>query len=455
MAGKRGPCAQCGVAFTVPTPTADDLNPRADWPEYIGVECHLCGTRMYGGPDQVGHEFKCPDCGARTVLPPPPKPKPKNIPAALEGEQYELWEPEAQPLPSEMLAHQPKFIAVRCRKCDTLMYATEKQVGETITCPDCGRNHVVPPLAAAKPPPSPMASEAETPVLDSTSAPSERPSAISPELRRRIYEQERDSEYGRALEESRRTGKRMEVDVRGRPIIPRWPLLTGIVPFLFSPDVPARCLAIALGMGGSLAILMTGLDTASSGGMGALAGMCLFAFGSALTMICASVAFSYFLAIVSETSEGAKRIQNWPYIFDWFGDFLVLAVAAMMSALPGWAIAHFITDEPLLKTATIAASMIMCFPLIVLSQLDIGSMWAILSTRVLRSMLRCPFSWLTFYAETTAIIATCIAVTEFAARSGYHPLMVAAPLGAVSLFIYARLLGRLAWRLAEAMPERA
>ena len=50
-----------------------------------------------------------------------------------------------------------------------------------------------------------------------------------------------------ALEKSRRTGKPMEIDVRGRPIMPRWPLLTGILPFLFSSGVPVRWLAISVG----------------------------------------------------------------------------------------------------------------------------------------------------------------------------------------------------------------
>ena len=79
---------------------------------------------MYGRLDQVGKKLKCGDCGRLNVVPPPPPPKKPNIPAALEGEQYELWDADEQPLPSELVAHQPKYIAVTCRKCATLMYAT-------------------------------------------------------------------------------------------------------------------------------------------------------------------------------------------------------------------------------------------------------------------------------------------------------------------------------------------
>ena len=51
------------------------------------------------------------------MIPEPPKPKTKNIPAAMEGEQYELWDVDEQPLPSEMVAAQPRYINITCRRC--------------------------------------------------------------------------------------------------------------------------------------------------------------------------------------------------------------------------------------------------------------------------------------------------------------------------------------------------
>src|ERR1043166_9042467 len=67
-------------------------------------------------PQHVGKQIKCADCGALTVVPEPPKPKPKNLPAALEGEQYELWDPDEQPLPGAIIAVQPTYIPIHCRK---------------------------------------------------------------------------------------------------------------------------------------------------------------------------------------------------------------------------------------------------------------------------------------------------------------------------------------------------
>jgi DNA-directed RNA polymerase subunit RPC12/RpoP len=453
MAGKHGKCAKCGAAFTVPA-AASKTSPKPpadDSPPYIGVDCHLCGTRFYGGPDQVGKMLKCPDCGARTVLPPPPKPKRQNMPAALEGEQYELWEPDVKS--SEVVAHLPKYIAVTCNRCGTIMYATERQVGRTIDCPDCGRSEAVHRPAAPKKKQSPLASDAETPILDPNAAPGERPSAISPDQRRRIYEEERDSEYGRALEKARRTGKPMEVDVRGRPILPRWPLFTGVVPFMFSPGIPVRIIGLALGFFSAVYVLILGITMAASGGFGAVGGMLLFALGSGLTMIVASIAFSCFLTVVAESSEGVKQIHDWPGLLDWFGSFFTFVVAAIMSAFPGWAISQLLPRDELALALVVAGSILLSFPVIVLSQLDVGSIWGVLSPRVVKSLLRCPFSWMTFLLETAAIAAAWIAGTELTARMGFNPLIPAALLGTIGMFLYARLLGRLAWRLAEVMPE--
>jgi hypothetical protein len=70
---------------------------------------------------------------------------------------------------------------------------------------------------------------------------------------------------------------------------------------------------------------------------------------------------------------------------------------------------------------------------------------------VLKSLLRCPFSWLTFYVETAAIAGVCLAAAALVADRGWNPLAVLTPLVVAALFLYARLLGRLGWRLAETM----
>jgi hypothetical protein len=458
MAGRRGRCASCGKEFVVPEllPRAPD-NPAKpkpsrgsifdeeesdSTPQYIPVVCRVCQTRYYGQPDQVGKVLKCPDCDARNEVPPPPKPKAKKIPEALEGEQYELWDADMQPLPSAMLASQPKFIAVKCRYCDTMMYATEKQIGQSITCPDCGKAHQVP--APPQPKRKRSVIAADAPRLDPAFAPVELPPVLTREAQKKIEDELDATPYGQALAESRRTGKPLTVDPRGRPILPRWPLVAGVLPFMFSPGVPVRWLGLSIALACSITVLLSGLALAASGGLGAIAGMCLFAVGCVFTLISTAVITSTLLVIVSESSEGNKQVQAWPRIFDSMGDFFLFAVAGMVSAFPGWLVGELFVERFEWKALSVAVSMLLCFPIVLLSQLDISSMWAVVSPKVLRSMARCPFSWLTIYFESAAIMAVCLA----SAYSGSLWLLVFVSMA--GMLLYARLLGRLAWRLAEA-----
>src|SRR5262245_9836204 len=97
MAGKRGPCAKCGVEVEAPKPAV--RRRRSAVPEYVPIECFRCNTRYYGTFNQIGQALKCPDCGARNTLQPPPEVRAKKPIAALEGEQYEVYGLDEQPLP--------------------------------------------------------------------------------------------------------------------------------------------------------------------------------------------------------------------------------------------------------------------------------------------------------------------------------------------------------------------
>lgn len=460
--GKRARCAGCSQAFTVSAPTskqAPAIQPSAkppevasDIPEYVGFECRVCGSRMYAEPEKVGKKQRCEDCGTLTVIPPPGAPKPKNIPAALEGEQYELWEPDEQPLPSEILAAQPTLIAIKCRKCDTIMYGTVKQIGQAIACPDCRTRHIVPPLSKPKERVSVLSPDALTPALDPTAHPGERPAIVTSDARM-LHELEQAEEYERALEKSRRTGKPMEIDIHGRPIMPRFPLIKGVLPFLFSAGVPVVWLALSVGYYASLSVFLYGLAAAMLGGLAALAGMCLFAVGLVMAMICTAGACSVLMQIVMESSEGNRRIHQWPSFMDWFGNLLYGITALMISAVPGSAIAQIpaIQSDQLLSAIVIGAGILICLPIVLLSQLDIGSPWGVLSGRVLASLVRCPFSWTFFYFECAVLATICGAAAYFLTDNNPMMALRFTPLFVAALILAARLLGRLAWRLAEAM----
>jgi DNA-directed RNA polymerase subunit RPC12/RpoP len=459
MAGRRGPCAKCGASIAVPaitkaggvsvTPVNVPAAPTS--PQYASVDCRVCQTRLTGSISQVGQELKCPDCGARTILPAPPGPKGKNIPAAMEGEQYELWDVDTAPLPSELRKAQPKYIAIECRLCQTLMHATEKQVGKNIACPDCGTKHIVPPLEL-KPTRSVFSNEEEPFLVDPSADPGERPPAILPPVRRMLYEEEAEAERARQAEAARR-GKGPRRDARGRPIMPAQPLLSGVLPFFMSPGILVRWIMLTVGLVTAVGFVMSGLILSASGGMGAIAGMCFFAIGCISGFLWLAGAASIIIAIVTESSEGNERVYNWPStsFLDWLPEFGYLLIAVLVSAFPGWLIGQFAVDDPLAKVAVFAVGIMVCLPIVLLSQLDMTSPWGAVSGRVLASLGRCPISWMLFYAEIALLAAAWGAVAYAAVRFVPGLIFVAVPLFVAGLFLYARLMGRLGWKLAETM----
>ncbi len=454
-AGRRGRCARCGAALVIAAPAQPPPAQRetstapTDAPQLIAVECHVCQTLMYGRLEHVGKRLKCPDCGGLTVVPPPPKPKARRIPKAMEGEQYELWDADHQPLPSELKAAQPVYIAVECRECQTLMYATVDQVGRKMKCPDCGTLHVVPA------PPEPKRAKPlvldDAYAIDPAADPGERPPVILPPTRKMECEERAEAEYAQAREKSLRTGKPMEVDARGRPIMPRAPLVTGVVGFLFSTGVVARWAALS----GSLMLiggLAQMLSLMSSGPFGAIAAVCFLVAAVIIGLIWTSAAASFAIAIITQSSEGNKRIEYWPGLVDWFATLLYVLVALPVSVFPGWLASRLVTDS-FHQTLCVGGSLLVCFPLVLLSQLEISSPWAIVSGKVLGSLLRRPVSWMVLYIESALLAAGCggvfVVVLDFAPGL----VLLTSPVYVAAGLIYSRLLGRLAWCIAESSPS--
>jgi DNA-directed RNA polymerase subunit M/transcription elongation factor TFIIS len=460
MAGRKGRCAKCGVVFRVPGPATSGVpQPRKpeSVPQYVAVTCRVCQTLMYGRIDQVGQPIKCPDCGAQTIVPPPEKVRPKQPLAAMEGDQYELWGVDEAPSVAEMLSAQPKYIAVVCRMCQTLMHATEDQVGKKLKCPDCGTANVVPPPEAPAKTPSVLTRDEDDLQIDASLDPGERPAVIIPPRRLMLYEEERETERQRQAERRARGDKRgPQFDDKGRPVMPRWPLATRVLPFLFSRGVPVRWLALSVGAFLSLGVMLLALWLAAQGGFGAIGGMCCWAIGLISFIIWFAAFSAIVVTIVTESSEGADEVLRWPgpMMSEWLGELFYMFFACLVSPLPGWLIGRVVVEDPSARGLLFVGSVFVCFPVILLSQLDVGSAFAVASPRVIVSFVRLPGTWLMFYAEIAALVAVCVAVTITAALLPAVLVVLLVPLYVAAILLAARILGRLGWKLAETLPAK-
>jgi DNA-directed RNA polymerase subunit RPC12/RpoP len=429
----------------------------ASRPELVGFECRVCGTRLYGPSDKVGKKIKCPDCGAGTTIPEPPKPKAKNMPAALEGEQYELWDVDEQPLPSEMVAAQPRYINITCRQCGSLLTATVDQVGQQVTCHDCGTRHIVPKPSLPAKKIAVLASEAQTPQLDPDARPAERPFVMPTANRLSIAEERQEAEYAAAAQKSERTGRRMALDTRGRPVLPPYPLLTGIAEFPFTSGVPTRWIVLTLCLALWGVPMIDGLrgwiawSAPNGGGEAVFAALAETFIAAPLALVWYASLSSIVIAIFSQSAVGARRVDDWPSLnfIHSMSETLPLGIAITFCMAPGWGIAHVFANEFWQELVAGGITLILGLPIVMLSQLAGNSTWELIDLKVLGAAVRCPFSMMLFYLESALLLAVCAAAVFVAGQRNIYLILATAPLIVGCAILYARLLGRLGWRLAE------
>jgi hypothetical protein len=180
----------------------------------------------------------------------------------------------------------------------------------------------------------------------------------------------------------------------------------------------------------------------------------MFAAGCVCSGVWLLITMPLCLAIVTESSEGNDRIQDPPH---WLGlDFaevFFIVIAAALSVVPAWLTLKATGALPLLaQDAIFTAAFLLMFPVILLSNLEQSSAFAVLSPRLAASLGHCAGPWLLFYVESAFVAAALYAVLE-GIIEGPDGLVYAAPWAMMAaLLIYMRLIGRLAWWLAETMP---
>jgi hypothetical protein len=128
-----------------------------------------------------------------------------------------------------------------------------------------------------------------------------------------------------------------------------------------------------------------------------------------------------------------------------------VTVAVIFTAAPGWMLARFLALPPAETGLFMGASVLLGFPAVLLSQLSGNSTWELIELKVLKAMARCPFSMALVYIESAILAAACVWAAAAAAEVHFMMPLALAPLYVGCLFLYARILGRLAWRLSEKM----
>ncbi|MDR0327077.1 MAG: hypothetical protein LBI05_02140 [Planctomycetaceae bacterium] len=429
----------------VPT---DDV-PAENRSKQIRFFCSLCRTALFATEDQVGTLITCPDCTTKTEVPPPLKSKtsPLPPPSAFEGDtSYKI-------VTSSSVAPKDNLVPVVCHFCGTRMYADESQIGQSKTCPDCGKQTEI----KAAPKPRKITTEttsADAYGLKNASETAPRPvvtffgSLPSALLRKR----QNEWESSRSL---------------NRPPLPKRPLTERFfVPFGSLSMWFPLMLFVAVVPLGAVGIYWAASATEGGGKVGAF-GFAIFTMFFGFTVFLVFIAaFSYFatflLHLFSLTNSGMDdgEFKGEVAPSDYFINGFWLFMFSVIAAVPGFLVGHYLYPSPEFTYVMMRVSHWLFFPICILSSLEAGSMFAVFTKNILASLFRMAFAWFRFYVLTGMLFVSadlCLMTVASSNSDGsLSPVLLALLFflfGIQSLFFF-RLLGRLAWLIEETYRQK-
>ena len=128
--------------------------------------------------------------------------------------------------------------------------------------------------------------------------------------------------------------------------------------------------------------------------------------------------------------------------------------AAAVAALPFYFLARFGGPINLDFWWFVPLAMFFFFPLVLLSMFDNRSALLPLASQVIAGLFRAPGAWLAFYLESALLAAAAIGIVGLAWLLALPlAVLVAAVVLPTAWLMYFRLLGRLGWCCAAAVPE--
>ena len=168
------------------------------------------------------------------------------------------------------------------------------------------------------------------------------------------------------------------------------------------------------------------------------------------------------LAILQDTSLGRDVIESWPqgFFMDWLFEGLYVGVALFLGVLPGVLVSQIVlcaggatSVYAVAFAVCCAVTLLVLFPVLLLSLLEAGSPLIPISGPIWRSLSAARPRWVQFYALSVVLAAAGLVILLGFRRGGLLLDFLVLFLVTALSMIYFRLLGRLAWCCREAVAE--
>ena len=446
----------------------------------VSVHCPQCGQPV-SIPDQAaGKRLKCPNCQQIFLAPgvltsanddddwlqmddvpvtletPPVESTDQNgSPASdisfsgadsdpfVEGNVFDEFDeftaesealPQSTPIPptasETMLATEYR---VKCKVCDSIMFAKASQAGKTVKCSDCHSAITIPPPPKIE---NKQSFDIETAQTFSLSEPKS--------VRDRDFDPNRKSAEQLLEEAAREDDETTEIRYADTPDIVEW--LKGIFGIFRDLSVITHWIGLSL-LAIFPAILVLSVDHPYLYTMllpGAL-------FFGAIVVSCG-------FAILQSVANDEDHVSEWP-LFDppsWFGELIVAVAAAAVVAVPIGAAAHML-NTGMVGVAFTMFAIYAFFPFVLLSMMDMNSIFQPFSPEVARSVTKCEEAWGGFYFSSGILFAILFLLIVTANPTAPLGAAICICVSVAASFIYFAMIGRLAYAIGQAVnaPRKA
>ena len=322
---------------------------------------------------------------------------------------------------------------VTCKVCGTITYAKAVDSGKTTKCSDCYSEILIPKPPRIRKKPEIDIANAETFSLGQNNS-----------EERKTADPFRKSAADLLAEASRQEEDASPPVYEDTPNVLEW--VNNVFGIFKDPGVIMHwvCLSVAAAIPTALlvSIEQESLQLLLTIGM-MIGGLIL----GGITVSCA-------FAILLSVANGNDQVEDWPStdVFQWFDQLTLVLGATGLVAIPMWTICFLTNSTGLLGVALVMFAIYLLLPFILLSMLDMGSVFAPFSPELARSVSKCQEEWGGFYFSSGLLFGLLFL---FTAIIWYLPgslgIVATTTLCIFTTFAYFGMMGRLAYTIGQSV----
>jgi len=320
-----------------------------------------------------------------------------------------------------------------CKTCGTLMYAKAVDSGKTTKCNDCYSEIIIPKAPKVRKKPKIDIANAETFSLGQNA--SEAKGTADPF---------RKSAEALLAEASRQEEDASPPIYEDTPNVLEW--IKNVFGIFKDPAVIMHWVVLSVAAAIPTALLLS-IEQAS---LQLILTVGMMVGGLMLGAITVSCAFAILLSVANDNDQ----VEDWPTmdVFQWLDQLTLVLCATGMVAVPMWTICMLTNATGLLGVGIVMFSTYLLLPFILLSMLDMGSVFTPFSPELARSVSKCQEEWGGFYFSSGLIFAMLFLFIALASSAGgTFGIVASITLTIFTTFTYFGMMGRLAYTIGQSV----